>query len=112
MRATLAVAAGAVVAALGGLILAEYALSVGTALLGGLLFGLAVAEAARWVGRRRGRVEAGLYAALAAAGVVWGGWLSVRHARGAPIPGEAGLAAAVATVVAGVRAFPGRSAGR
>ena len=112
MRATVAVAVGAAVAALGGLILAEYVLSVATAVLGGLLFGLAVAESALWVGRRRGWMEAGVYAALAAVGVVWGGWLSVRHARGAPIPGEAWLAAAVAGVVAGVRARPGRPAGR
>jgi hypothetical protein len=49
---------------------------------------------------------------LAAAGVVWGGWISVRHARGEAIPGPAWLAAAVAAAVAGVRASGWRSAGR
>ena len=109
MRQAWAVVAGAGVAVLGALILGEYEFGGLTSVVTGVLFGLAVAEAVVWVGRdgRPGLVAAA--AGLAAAGLLWAGWISVHH-RDEGIPAGAWVAAALGAVTAGVRVRSARSA--
>lgn len=76
MRRILALAAAAAVAAAGGLILGEYALTGLTPVVAGLLFGLVVAEVAVVAGKGRDTVTAAAAAAFAAAGMVWAAWIS------------------------------------
>jgi hypothetical protein len=76
MRQAVAVLAGAVVAALGALILGEYELKGVMALVAGALFGVAVAEVVVAVARHPG-LRLGLAAGvLAAAGMVWAAWIA------------------------------------
>ncbi|HET7719373.1 MAG TPA: hypothetical protein VFK43_05350, partial [Acidimicrobiales bacterium] len=67
------------VAALAALILGEYELSALSGLVAGALVGLAVAETAGAVGRPFPRALAPVIAAVAAASMVWAGWITVRH---------------------------------
>jgi len=79
MRTTLAVLAGAAVAALGGAILGEYTLANAVAVLACVLFGIVVGEAAVAIQRRP------VPATVVAAGVatpmawVWSLWISTGH---------------------------------
>ena len=67
--------AGAVVAAIGALVLGEYELVGLTPFVAGPLFGLAVAEAVTWASGSRGPVAGITAAVLGAAGMVWAGWI-------------------------------------
>lgn len=112
MRKAWAVAAGAGVAVIGGLILGEYELSPVTALVAGLLFGLAVAEVMAWAGGRPVPMLAVAAAVLAGAGMLWAGWIVVRH-TGRGVSGGMWAGAALAAIAAAARLRPGtgRSAG-
>ena len=79
MRGILAGAAGAAVAGLGAVILGEYPFSGPFVPLAGLLVGLFVAETVVGVGGRRGGAPAATAALLAAAGLVWAGWIAESH---------------------------------
>ena len=103
-------AVAAAVAALAALILGEYELSVVTGAVAGVLVGLAVAETAAAVGRPFPPTLAPVVAALAAAAMVWAGWITVRH-RDESIPSEAWVGAAAAAVTAVLRLRGGRSTG-
>lgn len=105
VRRILPVLAGAAVAALGALIAGEYEFGGAVPFVAGALLGLVVSEAVALGGQWRGWVPAVLAAVLAAAAVVWGGWID--SAQGVePYPVLAWVGAAVAAVVALVRARP------
>ena len=110
MREVWALAAGAAVTVLGALILGEYELAGLTAVVTGVLFGLAVAEVMVWVARDVPRALVAAAALLAAGGLLWAGWISVRN-RDEAIPGGAWVAAGLGAVTAAVRVRSGRSAG-
>lgn len=76
MRQTLAVAAGAGVAAVGALILGEYELNGLVAPTAALLFGLAVAEGALLVTRQVTAPVALAAGLWAAGGMVWSSWIA------------------------------------
>ena len=76
MRRLLAVAAGLAVAVVGALILGEYEMVGVVALVAGALYGLAVAEVLAVVGRDAGVPMLVAAAAIAAAGMTWGLWIS------------------------------------
>ena len=109
-RQAVAVLAGAATAALGALILGEYAFSGATPYVAGVLFGLAVAEVALTVARVGGRLLAVVAGAEAGLGLLWAAWIS--SGRGvAPIAGGGWAAVAVGAVVAaGWVAVPSRRA--
>ncbi|MEY2474599.1 MAG: hypothetical protein QOK28_3928 [Actinomycetota bacterium] len=71
MRVILGCVVAVLVAALGGLIMGEYELRGVMALLAGVLFGLAVAEAAITVGKSSDWLLAGVAAVAAFAGLTW-----------------------------------------
>jgi hypothetical protein len=95
MRQPLAVLIGAFVASLGAIVLGEYHLTGGVALVAGLLFGLAVAEVVVAVGRRLGRVTMAVTAAVSGLGFVWAVWIDSDHLRN-PVPVSSWAGAAVA----------------
>jgi hypothetical protein len=111
MRRILALVAGAAVGAAGALILGEYPFSGLLVLGAGLFLGLFVAEAALGVGDWRGPVPAAACAAIAAAAMVWAGWISEGHDLGR-VPAEGWLAVALAAAVAGVRVWMSRAGTR
>jgi peptidoglycan/LPS O-acetylase OafA/YrhL len=108
VKRTLPVLAGAAVAAFGALIVGEYELEGVLPVLAGLILGLLVSEAVALGGQWRGWVPAGVAAVLAAAGILWGGWIDSGHGI-EPYPPLAWLGAAVAALVAVVRARPPRA---
>jgi hypothetical protein len=71
VRVILGCAVAVLVAALGGVIMGEYELRGPMALLAGVLFGLAVAEAAITVGRSSDWVLVGVTAVAAFVGITW-----------------------------------------
>ena len=75
VRLAFAVLAGGAVAALGGIVLGEYEFVGFMPFAAGPLFGLAVGEVIIWAGGERGPVPGGLAAGLAAAGLLWAGWI-------------------------------------
>ena len=75
MRVIFGCIVAALVAALGGLIMGEYFLSGLMAIVAGVLFGLAVGEAAIAVGKSSGWVLVGVTAAAAFLGFTWSGWI-------------------------------------
>jgi hypothetical protein len=95
--------AGAVVAAIGALVLGEYELVGVTPFVAGPLFGLAVAEAVTWASGSRGRISGITAAVLAAGGMVWAGWIDSGEGID-PMPVLVWPAAALAAVAAGWRA--------
>ena len=103
----LPVLAGAAVAAFGALIAGEYEFQGLVPIIAGLALGLLVSEAVGLGGQWRGWVPAGLAAVLAAAGVLWGGWIDSGEGI-EPYPVLAWVGAAVAVSVALVRARPRR----
>lgn len=111
-RRALAAGVGAVVAAIGALIFGEYDFSGATPYLGGVLFGLVVAESVLTVARRGTRLLAIVAAVESGAGLAWAAWIS--SGRGiAPIGASGYAAVAIGAAVAGVWvALPSRSRAR
>lgn len=107
VKRTLPVLAGAAVAAFGALIVGEYELEGILPVLAGLVLGLLVSEAVALGGQWRGWVPAGVAGVLAAAGILWGGWIDSNQGIEA-YPALAWLGAAVAAATAVVRARPPR----
>jgi hypothetical protein len=93
---------GALVAAVGALILGEYQFEGLLPFGAGALFGLVVAEVVVEVGRRRTAPVAIVAGLSAAAGLVWAGWISAGSGL-SPIPSGAWLAAVVGFVAAVLR---------
>lgn len=105
MKRILPIVAGAAVAAFSALIVGEYEFDGILPVLAGLVLGLLVSEAVALGGQWRGWVPAGVAAGLAAAGILWGGWIDSGEGI-EPYPALAWLGAAVAAAVALVRARP------
>lgn len=99
MRRLLALVAGAATAAVGAVILGEYELTGLTPVVAGILFGVIVAEVVTLAGRRHDAVTAGACAAFAAAGMVWGAWLSSGE-DWAYVPGGVWVGVALAAAAA------------
>ncbi len=97
------VLAGAAIAGFGALVLGEYPYTGLLVVASGALLGLFVAEGAIAASRRRGMASAVVCAVLAAAGMVWGGWISTGHDLG-QVAGWGWAAVGTAPVVAAVRA--------
>ena len=74
MRQPLAVAVGALVALVGGLILGEYPFTGWTPFVAGVLFGLVIAEVVVSVAGRQSAVLGAVCAALAAGGLAYAVW--------------------------------------
>lgn len=109
MRRILALVAAAAVAAVGAVILGEYAIAGVVGLGAGLVFGLLVAEAAVGVGGA-GSVALALGSALASGtGMVWAAWISTGRDLDRLAP-EGWVAVALAAAGAAVRARPPRPA--
>ena len=94
---------GAALAALGALIVGEYELTAAVVVVGGTLFGLAVAEAVVWVVGERSPALGVEAAVLSAAGLLWAGWIASSEGL-RPFPATAWPMAAIGAVVAGWRA--------
>lgn len=105
MSRILSVLAGAAVAAFGALVAGEYDYQSLVPLFAGVALGLLVSEAVALGGQWRGWGPAGIAAALAVAGVLWGGWISSGNGVAA-YPSFAWVGAALAAAVALVRARP------
>jgi len=75
MRVVLGAVAAAFVGAVGGLIMGEYQLRGPMALVAGVLFGLAVAEAAITVGKSSDWFLVIVAAAAAGVGLTWAAWI-------------------------------------
>lgn len=100
-KVVLAVGSGAAVAAVGALLLGEYVFT-GVPIFGGaLLLGLFVAEAVVSVGGRQGGQSGAISAVLAAAGLIWGAWISSGHVL-SELPGQGWMVVALGTLAAGV----------
>ena len=91
--------------AFGALIVGEYEFDGFLPVLAGLVLGLLVSEAVALGGQWRGWVPAGIAAALAAGGIVWGGWIDSGEGLEA-YPAMAWVGAATAAAVALVRIRP------
>ncbi len=103
-------AGGALVAAAAALLLGEYPFEGLIVLGSGLLVGLLVAETVVSIGNWRGLAAAVACAALAAAGLVWAGWIAEGHDLGRVAP-EGWLAVVLGAAAAGLRAWwPGATA--
>ncbi len=110
MRVVLGAIAAVVVGALGGLILGEYELRGVMAIVAGVLFGLAVAEAAITAGKSSDWFLVVVAAAAAGAGLTWAAWIDAGNDF-ALIAGLRWVASAVAALSAGwwVRSLGSRS---
>ncbi len=105
MRCFLGALAAAAVAALGAVILGEYALDGLAGVAAGALLGLFAAEAALAAAGRRAPVLTVAAGATAAAGMTWALWIS--SSRDLAVVGALGwLGVAAAAVTAAVRARP------
>ena len=116
-RPLLALVAGAATAALGAMILGEYALRGLTAIVTGVVFGLVVGEVVVAVGRRQDLVVAVPAALIAGAGLLWAAWIwSGRPWTAVPAGAWTAVGIAVVVTLAWVLAFkvtePGPPAGR
>jgi len=109
VRRTLGIACGAVVAALGALVLGEYPFSGWLVVASGALLGLFVAEVLVGVGRFDGTLAVVVAAVLAGGGLVWGAWISEGH-RLSELGAAGWLAVAVGMGVAGLGVRWSRSA--
>lgn len=114
LRAVTGLLVGAIAAAIGAILLGEYTFSPLVALGVGLVFGMALAEVVVGVGGRRSLAMAVVTAALAAAGLLWAGWIASGEGL-EPLPASTwvavGAAAAVAVWRAGQWRRPHPSAG-
>lgn len=99
--------AAAAVAALGALLVGEYDLTGWRAPAAGLLFGVAVAEAALVVARRPQRWLGAACALLAAGGLYWAAWIASARGRFA-YPTTAWVAMALGAATAALWARPQR----
>lgn len=81
MRQALAIAAGALLALVGAVVLGEYDLRGTTVLVGFPLYGIAVAELALAVGRRLAPVTLVALGTVVGAGLSWALWISFGHFR-------------------------------
>lgn len=105
LRAVAGVVCGAVVAALGAVILGEYEFTGALPFVAGVLFGLVVGEVVVGVGKLRGWPSAVAAAALGFGGIAWAGWIDA--GRGLePMKGLVWVGAALAALVALVRVSP------
>ena len=111
-RPVVAVVLSAALAALGAVVLGEYALGGATALVAGALFGVAVAETAASVERVPDRYLEGAVALLAEAGLVWATWISTAHRPSEASPSAWVGVALGAVVAAGWLRGAGRRANR
>lgn len=102
MRHLLALAAGAVVAVVGGLIVGEYSFTGFTPYVAGVLFGLVVAEVVVAIARHESTALAAACAVLAAAGLAYAVWDDAGYGV-RPVAVSAWLGVAVAALVAGLR---------
>lgn len=94
-RRASAVVLTVVAASLGALILGEYELAGFTPYVGGVLFGLVMAEVMLSIVRRPDIPLAAVTGLASALGMVWAGWISTNHWR-APVPVGAWVGAAIA----------------
>lgn len=101
MRSVLAVVAVLVTASLGAVIIGEYELKGAIPLVGGLLFGLIVAEVAMAAAGARTALVAALAGSAAGAGLVWAAWISSGH-DWSYVPTEAWAGVALAVIGAGL----------
>ena len=99
-----ALGAGALVAAAAALLLGEYPFEGLIVLGSGVLVGLLVAEAVISVGNWRGPVPAAACAVLAAAGLVWAGWIAEGHELGRIAP-EGWLSVVLGAAAAALRTW-------
>ncbi len=111
VRTVLGVVGGALVAALGALILGEYEFTGLLPYVAGPLFGLAVGEVVVAVGASRASAVAVLASLLAFSGVVWAGWIDSSEGV-EPFKTLVWVAAALAAVVAFLRISGLRSPAR
>jgi hypothetical protein len=81
VRQVLALVAGALLAALGAVVLGEYPLEGTTAVVGFPLYGVAVAELALAVAKRLAPLTLAAAAAIVAGGLTWALWISFGHFR-------------------------------
>lgn len=79
MRTPLAVLGAAALAALGGAILGEYSLTGALAVVGGLLYGMVVAEVVVAVERRPSPIGSAAATVFPPVGWVWSLWISTGH---------------------------------
>lgn len=101
------VIAGAAVSAFGALIVGEYEFDGLLPVLAGLVLGLLVSEAVTLGGQWRGWAPAGIAGVLAAAGILWGGWIdSGEGLEGYPVLAWVGAATAAAVALVRVRPPP------
>jgi hypothetical protein len=101
-RTLLGLLCGAVVAALGALILGEYEFSGTLPWFAGPLFGFVVGEAVVTAGRTRSMVVGAVTAMLSLAGITWAAYISSGDGL-SPIPTLAWVAAGLAAVAAFLR---------
>lgn len=100
--------AGALVAGVAAVLLGEYPFEGPLVLGSGLLVGLLVAEAVIAVGRWRGPGAGAVSAGLAAAGLVWAGWIAEGHDLGR-VAAEGWAAVVLGALAAGLRAWWSRA---
>jgi hypothetical protein len=93
---------GALVAAVGALILGEYDFSGSLPWIAGPLFGLVVGEAVVTAGRSRSMAVGAVSSLLALGGMTWAGWISSGDGL-APMTTLAWVAAGLAAVAAFLR---------
>ena len=111
MRPTVSVLAGAAVAVIAAAVLGEYTFD-GWAVMGsGVLVGLFVGEAMLAVVRSGTRWTSVVAGALAAAAMVWAGWISTGHRLGT-VAWKGWAAVALAAAAGAVRARPPGAARR
>ena len=104
-------ALGAVASASGAVILGEYQLEGATPIVAGVLFGLILSELVTAAAKSRGTALVAASAGLAAAGMLWGAWLSTGPDEDwSYVPGLAWVGVVLAPVAAVVWVrSPGRS---
>ncbi len=93
---------GALVAALGALILGEYEFTGTLPYIAGPLFGLAVGETVVAVGQARTMVVAGIASLLSLGGITWAGWIDSSEGV-EPLHTGVWVAAALAAMAAFLR---------
>lgn len=104
LRAGVGLLLGALASTFGAFMLGEYQFEGRMPPFAGLLFGLVVGEVVVEAGRRRTAGVAVGTGLVAAAGLVWAGWISGGEGL-EPIPGGAWLAAGVALLTAAARTY-------